>query len=809
MKRKSLHKSPAGTSLHGAPIHISVPQQLTKTFSFVSAAVFFLMFFFASMGFFLSVQTVFTDQIFWKPLCVWLLAGCLLSCILMFAGTGMVRFLLSLAFYGLLLCFFLLYYRSAFLLSASSCAEYLVLTANQIYVLGQPVPEGMEAGLCAPFLFFVLLVFQYLLLIAGAAKKRWVYSLLLCLPLVFSVSFDCPPSYTALGFLLAAFLLWDCKNAARLSQGKRLLSVLLVLVLYLLCIRVLVPGVSSGLFTVNPALHRTVRSIGSSLQASLGFDTKKDTASGISSSADEPSDPILPSLPWAYGAFTYETASDSQTLDNHAPSYTGQNMFTLDMDRELTRSLYLRGFIGDTYSEARWSKVPDSPWTSEDGNLSASSLWSFYNLPYYLGQPEEPAADLKLYYQFHSAYSYFPYGACLPSSIQLTESNQVSGLGTSSFSWVPLYLDTCGYLFSSDSTLSSLGLRTAADTYTEYVWDRYLLWEEEGLGELYQAVTSMPSYPLSRQSSLEEIQEGIREIQDYLWDHASYSLSLEDTGSTGNRFLQAFLYERHTGFCIHFATAGTLMCRMMGIPARYVTGYTVHPEDGRETSFGIWRYTVPDSNAHAWTEVYLGKGGWVPVEMTPSSDTASSLPEEDHTQAEQEQPAPQTDSPDASTAQTGGIGPGSPSGISVRLQKALLHTFAVLICTAVLLLLLLTVRALRFRRHMGYFASSRQSCYLTVFQSLLKLWQIRYHLPRGKGSFDSAFFLEISKKIPPGTQEILHLLHAQAEEFTFSSRMPDAKDIRSIRQIYLQERKQFLASLSLPKKAAVFFLKGI
>ena len=65
MKRKSLHKSPAGSSLHGAPIHISVPQQLTKTFSFVSAAVFFLMFFFASMGFFLSVQTVFTDQIFW------------------------------------------------------------------------------------------------------------------------------------------------------------------------------------------------------------------------------------------------------------------------------------------------------------------------------------------------------------------------------------------------------------------------------------------------------------------------------------------------------------------------------------------------------------------------------------------------------------------------------------------------------------------------------------------------------------------------------------------------------------------------
>ena len=77
----------------------------------------------------------------------------------------------------------------------------------------------------------------------------------------------------------------------------------------------------------------------------------------------------------------------------------------------------------------------------------------------------------------------------------------------------------------------------------------------------------------------------------------------------GEDFVASFLARRR-GYCMHFASAGVLMLRLLGIPARYVTGYSVEvPETGIAE--------VPDSAAHAWVEVYLAGYGWYPVEMTP------------------------------------------------------------------------------------------------------------------------------------------------------------------------------------------------
>ncbi|MBD5162504.1 MAG: hypothetical protein HDT14_10930 [Oscillibacter sp.] len=77
----------------------------------------------------------------------------------------------------------------------------------------------------------------------------------------------------------------------------------------------------------------------------------------------------------------------------------------------------------------------------------------------------------------------------------------------------------------------------------------------------------------------------------------------------GEDFVTHFL-EEGRGYCVHFATAGALLLRMQGIPARYVTGYTV-----QLNSRG--RGDVLDSDAHAWVEIYLDGYGWHPVEMTP------------------------------------------------------------------------------------------------------------------------------------------------------------------------------------------------
>ena len=58
------------------------------------------------------------------------------------------------------------------------------------------------------------------------------------------------------------------------------------------------------------------------------------------------------------------------------------------------------------------------------------------------------------------------------------------------------------------------------------------------------------------------------------------------------------------------------MFRLLGVPARYVTGYVVTPEEFTEDGDG-YTAQVPDTQAHAWVEVYRSGKGWIPVEVTP------------------------------------------------------------------------------------------------------------------------------------------------------------------------------------------------
>lgn len=799
--------SPSGhIALQNISITAPGQKQRTRTLSPVSFAVFFVMFLFASLGFQLCVQGVFLARISWKNIPVWLVGSCILSCILLSLKFQIPCFLLYLFSYGVLLCIFLFLFRQDFSDSLASCADYLVREAENLYIFGQPASSGMEQGSPNPCLIFLLLFFQYLLLNAAGSGKKWFFFLLLCIPLAFAVSFDQPPSFAALGFLLSAFLLWDCCFLKGPAQAGKLFSVFAVLALYALCFHFLAPSVSPRLFSAYPSLNQAVNSLGSSLFSSVssGTDFFPDSTSKDQSSY----------LSRTHGGFSYETVSDRQSLTNASPSYTGQTMFTLESDQELTAPLYLRGFVGASYSDALWTGVSDSLWQPYARQTHISGLTSLYNLPYQLGKEEHSPADLRLYRQFHNAYHYFPYGASLPFSVQVTESNQVfsNASDTSAFSWIPLTLQDSGFLFSGDSTLPSLDLRSMENTYSEYVQDLYTLWDAEGLEELYEAVSSFSSFPLSAEPSYEEICEAVADIQEYLWNQASYSLSLSDTGGEDASFVYDFLYRRQEGFCIHFATAGTLMCRMMGIPARYVTGYTVHPDNADTAAPGTYRYLVPDSSAHAWTEIYIGEGGWVPVEMTPSaasSDPVSgSSPQqtENLSQEQKEESSEETSSSEDSPNGIGGAGADSPSGVSIRPGKVFLSAAAVLACLAVVFFLLLILRVLRFRKRMGYFASSEPSCYLTVFQSLLKLWQLCYHLPFD--SLDAGLILKSDKKIPPDTRDLFVSLYAQAEEFSFSSRTPSQKDIRFLRQTYLLERKKLLASCSFWKKIYLFLLKG-
>ena len=97
-------------------------------------------------------------------------------------------------------------------------------------------------------------------------------------------------------------------------------------------------------------------------------------------------------------------------------------------------------------------------------------------------------------------------------------------------------------------------------------------------------------------------------IQNHLARNYRYTL---DGGypDMGEDFVSWFLLEAKEGYCSYFASSMAVMCRIAGIPARYVEGYYVPAQSGGET-------IVTGKNAHAWVEVYLNGLGWVAFDPT-------------------------------------------------------------------------------------------------------------------------------------------------------------------------------------------------
>ncbi len=78
-----------------------------------------------------------------------------------------------------------------------------------------------------------------------------------------------------------------------------------------------------------------------------------------------------------------------------------------------------------------------------------------------------------------------------------------------------------------------------------------------------------------------------------------------------NNPIDQFLFEGREGFCEHYASSFTQLMRIAGIPTRMVIGY----QGGEYNPLGDY-FIVRQSDAHAWTEVWLDKQGWIRIDPT-------------------------------------------------------------------------------------------------------------------------------------------------------------------------------------------------
>jgi transglutaminase-like putative cysteine protease len=101
-------------------------------------------------------------------------------------------------------------------------------------------------------------------------------------------------------------------------------------------------------------------------------------------------------------------------------------------------------------------------------------------------------------------------------------------------------------------------------------------------------------------------------IQNFLSRNYEYSLNVRRKPSLPP--LEDFLFVNKAGHCEYYATSMAILLRILGVPTRVVNGFA----QGRWNEFGRF-FTVRQSDAHAWVEVFFPSYGWITFDPTPAT----------------------------------------------------------------------------------------------------------------------------------------------------------------------------------------------
>src|SRR5713101_3482819 len=108
------------------------------------------------------------------------------------------------------------------------------------------------------------------------------------------------------------------------------------------------------------------------------------------------------------------------------------------------------------------------------------------------------------------------------------------------------------------------------------------------------------------------VYDAMKELQAHLSDPTQFTYSVENQPVPDNMDAVAWLLQTHKGYCTYYASAMTIMARLLGIPARIVNGFSQGHYDSQHK---VW--VVNGSDAHSWVQVYFPTFGWINFDPTP------------------------------------------------------------------------------------------------------------------------------------------------------------------------------------------------
>src|SRR6185312_1298691 len=129
--------------------------------------------------------------------------------------------------------------------------------------------------------------------------------------------------------------------------------------------------------------------------------------------------------------------------------------------------------------------------------------------------------------------------------------------------------------------------------------------------------------------------EAAKMLESHLNDTTQFTYSVSNPAVPNNIDAVDWLLQTRRGYCTYYATAMTVMARLLGMPARVVNGFSTGHYDAQHK---VW--VVDGNDAHSWVQVYFPGFGWINFDPTPgfsANGTANPSPSPVPTQ---HQPSP-------------------------------------------------------------------------------------------------------------------------------------------------------------------------
>ena len=530
------------------------------------------------------------------------------------------------------------------------------------------------------------------------------------------------------------------------------------------------------------------------------FEWKKESDSADTDRADKAGDYITGGI----------GAGNLDQLTKIAPE--GTKELTVTVSERPTSRIYLKAYVGTTYTGTKWEEL---------GSIEFSRLMSPFGTSTerreLMNEPFTRIADssnrpdpLYLKVDLLNAsrkYGYSPYYAEIGEGEEVKLDAYVKGTNSR----------TREYRFYLENTTEALGAGELAEASD--LWESYNAFVTETYVEYPRDLKQLSEWCANLDpSTVESVGAG---MDVYFSQHLRYS---KEPGAkpSDQDFVEYFLFDHQKGFCVHFASAATLIYRECGYPARYVEGYVVSPENFRRQGDGTYQAVVTDEMAHAWCETFDEQTGWKVREHTLSYqdaeeeavpiddpvDDAGQEMQQEVTEPEEEQEIRKNEPPDTSNKNLAGESEeadGSKETAGFKENGWILGVILLLLCICLSAVIQQKIR----RQKKLYLFRVR-----TDNRGIAAIYNEIYEICIFRGmkcddQSDHKNILQMKERFPQLTEEEWEWMYECAIRAAFSSEKTERKDQKKYLELYRKFRKRILQELKGREKFWFLFVKAM